>query len=100
MEACRSWKWIAPNELFHQTSEDSHRVTEHLTPVLHPSIVHSSPLTFLEAIPEGARSAHGASLLIKRHARVSQAVVTAGVKGDVLIGQAVVAHAGEVDLTC
>lgn len=81
-----------------QRLTQSHRIFNTL--VLHPSILRSSPLTFLEAVPEGARSAHGASLLVERHARVSQAVVAAGVKGDVLIGQAVVAQAGEVDLSC
>lgn len=59
----------------------------------------SSLLTFLEAVPEGARSAHGASLLVQRHAGVPQPVVAAGVVGDVLIGQAVVAHPGEVHLS-
>ncbi len=39
-----------------------------------------SPLTFLEAVPEGARSAHRTSLLVERHARVSQSVVAARVK--------------------
>lgn len=58
------------------------------------------PLTLLEAVPEGARSAHGASLLVERHAGVPQSTVAAGVKGDVLIGQAVVAQTGEVDLSC
>lgn len=58
------------------------------------------PLTFLKAVSEGARSAHGASLLVKRHAGVSQSVVGARVKGDFLIGQAVVAKTGEVDLSC
>lgn len=51
-------------------------------------------LTFLKAIPEGTRPAHGAGFLIQRHAGVSEAAVAAGVKGDVLISQAVVAQAG------
>lgn len=58
------------------------------------------PLTFLKAVSERTRPAHGAGFLIQRHAGVPEAVVTAGVKGDVLIGQAVVAHAGEVHLSC
>lgn len=56
-------------------------------------------MNFLKAVSEGARSAHGASLLVKRHAGVSQTVV-AGVKGDFLIGQAVIAQTGEGDLSC
>lgn len=64
------------------------------------SICLLSPLTFLKAVPEGARAAHGASLLIKRHAGVSQSIVAAGVIGDILIGQAVVAQPSEVDLSC
>lgn len=56
-------------------------------------------LTFLEAVPEGARAAHGAGLLVQRHARVPQPVVAAGVERDVLVGQAVVTHASEVDLS-
>lgn len=56
------------------------------------------PLTFLKAVPERTRPAHGAGFLIQRHARVSEAVVAAGVKGHVLVGQAVVALAGEVHL--
>lgn len=57
-------------------------------------------LTFLETVPERTRPAHGAGFLIQRHAGVSEAAVAAGVKGDFLISQAVVALAGEVHLTC
>lgn len=58
-----------------------------------------SPLTFLEAVPERARAAHGAGLFVKGHARVPQAVVAEGVKGDVLVGQAVVPQTSDVDLS-
>lgn len=68
--------------------------------IQHASASVQLPLTFLETVPEGARPAHGASLLVQRHARVPQPVVAAGVEGGVLIGQAVVAQTGEVDLSC
>lgn len=56
-------------------------------------------LTFLKAVPEGARPAHGPGFLIQGHAGVPEPVFTAGVKGSVLIGQTVVAQAGEVHLS-
>lgn len=64
----------------------------------HPFIRALQP-TFLEAVPEGARPAHGSALLVQRHARVPQPAVSAGIEGGVLIGQTVVAHAGEADLS-
>lgn len=57
------------------------------------------PLTFLEPVPEGAWSAHGASLLVQGHAGVPQSVVSTGVERDVLIGQAVVTETSNVDLS-
>lgn len=65
---------------------------------IHPSISALHP-TFLEAVPEGARPAHSSALLVQRHARVSQPAVSAGIEGGVLIGQAVVAHASQADLS-
>lgn len=67
--------------------------------ILYPSLLVMPPPTFLKAVPEGAWSAHGAGLLVKRHTRVPQPIVTARVKGDILIGQAVVAQTSEVDLS-
>lgn len=50
--------------------------------------------TFLEPVPEGSRPAHGAGLLIQRHAGVAQTGITMAVQRVDLIGQAVVAQAG------
>lgn len=108
MEVFRSWKRITPNYRFHQIAVETRARTytesmniQYICLIsIHPSFLLLSPLTFLKAVPEGAWSAHGASLLVKRHAGVSQAVVAARVKGNVLIGQAVVAQTGEIDLSC
>lgn len=97
METFRSWKRITTNYRFPHMAVAT-RVILHVQYTCLISI--QSPLTFLKAIPERAWAAHGASLLIKRHAGVSQAVVTERVKGDVLIGQAVVTQTGKVNLSC
>lgn len=58
-------------------------------------------LTFLKPVPEGSRPAHGSGLLVQRHAGVAQTGITMAVQLVVLIGQAVVAQAGQVNLsTC